>query len=287
MQVAVICVNYGSNTLAVKYLESLAKASSRISGQGELQVALVDNTPFSAEQDAFLNTISAYPFVDAFSSEGNLGYFGGVRAGVDRLGILKDPYPDWLIVSNVDVEVDLKFMEVLLSKNRAVGALAPAIISRRSGRDRNPKLLRPITVSKARVQRFIFSTYLFQNLYIQLALLKSFLSRSQSSESTAREIYAPHGSFMVFSSTFLSNGGNFDHPCFLFGEEIFIGQLLQKLRLPAVYDPELRVYDFDHASTGQWRSRQICRYAGESAKHSYETICQEWESQRDHGKLIC
>lgn len=275
MRIAVVCVNYGSNVLSIKYLESLEKSFSQVKGRVELQVLLVDNTTPSAEQEKFLKVVSTFQFADAISTEDNLGYFGAVQFGLRKIGGGKGREIDWLIVSNVDVEVAPDFFETLLSKDTSVGLIAPAIISRRTGRDRNPKMNSPLNIRKARFQKIIFSTYWIQNFYLQFALLKSLLSGPRQLSCVAKNIYAPHGSFMVFSKTFLEKGGHFNFPCFLFGEEIFIGKQAKKLDLPIAYEPDLLVYDFDHASTGQWRNRQICQYAGQSAEYVYKTICRE------------
>lgn len=272
MRVAIVCVNYGSNSLSIKYLESLKKAYSRVEGRVELQLLLVDNTSPSAEQEKFLKAVSTFPFADAIRAEDNLGYFGAVRFGLRRLGVGQGREIDWLIVSNVDVEVASDFFESLLSKDASVGVIAPAIISKRTGQDRNPKMKSPLKLRKAKLQKIIFSTYWMQNFYLQFALLKSFLIRPLQSSCSVKNIYAPHGSFVIFSRAFLEKGGHFEFPCFLFGEELFIGQQARKLGLSVAYEPDLRVVDFDHASTGQWRNRRICRYAGESAKFSYQSI---------------
>ncbi len=272
MRVAIVCVNYGSNSLSIKYLKSLKKAFSRVGGRVELQVLLVDNTSPNAEQEKFLKVVSTFQFADAISTEDNLGYFGAVQFGLRKLGVGQGREIDWLIVSNVDVEVAPDFFEILLSKDTSVGVIAPAIISRRTGRDRNPKMNSPLNIRKARFQKIIFSTYWIQNFYLQFALLKSFLFRPLQSSCVAKNIYAPHGSFIIFSRLFLEKGGHFNFPCFLFGEELFIGQQARELALSVAYEPDLRVDDFDHASTGQWRHRRICKYAGESAKYSYQSI---------------
>ena len=51
-----------------------------------------------------------------------------------------------------------------------------------------------------------------------------------------------------------------DYPCFLFGEEIYLAEHLRKRGLKTYYDPNLKVYDSDHVSTGKMKSKAYYQY---------------------------
>ena len=62
-------------------------------------------------------------------------------------------------------------------------------------------------------------------------------------------IYAGHGSFMIFTKKAVNSNGFLDFPSFLFGEEIYFGELMKCENLEVVYNQNIVVKDFDHAST--------------------------------------
>jgi hypothetical protein len=81
-----------------------------------------------------------------------------------------------------------------------------------------------------------------------------------------RKIYAPHGSCLVFKDAYFNLGGTLDLPNFLFGEEIHVAENAARLGLDVVYDPELVINDFEHASVGFFVSPKINRYYRESVQ---------------------
>jgi GT2 family glycosyltransferase len=87
-----------------------------------------------------------------------------------------------------------------------------------------------------------------------------------------RTIYAPQGSCLVFSRRYFEQGGSLEYPAFLFGEEIFVAETVLRLGLQVVYDPRLRVWHDEHASTGRLRSRKLARYVGQSAAYLADTF---------------
>lgn len=72
----------------------------------------------------------------------------------------------------------------------------------------------------------------------------------QPGDSTARRIYAPHGSFVIFSRSFFQAGGFLDTTVPMFAEEFTIATLAERLSLPIMYHPELKVSHREHSTTG-------------------------------------
>ena len=70
-------------------------------------------------------------------------------------------------------------------------------------------------------------------------------------------MYAPHGSIILFTKQFFLSGGDLRYPCFLFGEEIFVGEECALRELCVRYVPELVVHDMDHGSTSLQSARFI------------------------------
>ena len=68
-------------------------------------------------------------------------------------------------------------------------------------------------------------------------------------------IYAGHGSMMIFTKTFMVENIAFRFPCFLFGEELFFGELVRLSNLDVIYVPEIIVHDIDHVSTSRIKKK--------------------------------
>jgi len=86
-----------------------------------------------------------------------------------------------------------------------------------------------------------------------------------------KHIYAPHGSFILFTRDYFARGGHLDYPVFLFGEEVFLAETIRLLDMRVIYTPDLVVYDDDHVSTGRVARRRIGELHAEAAKYLLAT----------------
>jgi GT2 family glycosyltransferase len=267
--VLLICVKYGSDPETAQYLESLRK----LQGQRNLQVLVVDN---------MVGTASPAPPAErnlAFvRSERNLGYFGGARSGL-ALYLREHPLPDWVIVSNVDLLIaDAQFLGKLaaLRARPRLGMVAPSIRSALTGRDQNPFMRTRPSTARMHAYKWMFRSWLVLNAY-ELATAAFHKLRSAARtrldasaglrEDVGEIIYAPHGSFLIFSSEYFRAGGNLDFPCFLFGEEVYLAETLRKLGLDVVYEPSLEVIHQEHESTSLVKSRKLAGAVASSAAY--------------------
>ena len=224
--------------------------------------------------------------------ERNLGYFGGARLGLDKYLETNAP-PDWVVVSNVDIEFRDEGFFHRLERHEYdghIGIVAPSIWSDRCRRDINPKMTERPSRPRMRFYRYLFANYYLANLYLLASRAKMIVDRhaetmlslfnkstkvsvdpdSGTGCSEVRTIYAPHGSCMVFSRRYFAAGGSLDYPQFLFNEEVFVAETARRLGLRIVYDPRLKVRDYEHASTGIIRAREVAAYAAASAKYVFE-----------------
>jgi GT2 family glycosyltransferase len=268
-----ICIKYGSDAETAQYLESLRK----LQGQRHLQVLVVDNSVEAGPPE--LPAESNFTLARA---EENLGYFGGARHGLS-LYLREHPLPDWVIVSNVDLLIaDGQFLNklALLRARPRLGVVAPSIRSALTGRDQNPFMRRRPSALRMHSYKWIYRSRLALNMY-ELAsaafhkVRSAFRGRPQLGtelpEKPGETIYAPHGSFLIFSSEYFRAGGSLEFPCFLFGEEIYLAETLRKLELDAVYEPSLEVLHQEHKSTRLLKSRRMARAVASSAKYCADT----------------
>jgi GT2 family glycosyltransferase len=286
--VVVIGINYESDKALFQYLNGLTKISQGL----DLNVVIVDNTERVDSSDIFKSIQKQYPQTLCLKASSNLGYFGGAAFGLKEYLINKG-LPDWVMVSNVDIEFkDETFFTRLrdLGLSEEVGVIAPSIWSESWLCDRNPMMVSRPTKHKMKSYKLLFSNFYMLNLYhliskIKYTLCKAwkrcYLTNASSSLKISRlgssfvpreegqnrlqEIYAPHGSCILFSKSYFLHGGKLNYPAFLFGEEIFVAETARELGLKIVYNPHLILYHNDHCSTHGFRSRKLASYMYESA----------------------
>lgn len=246
MRILLVCVNYNSYHHLLTYARSLALAHDRSEGV-DFRLVVVDNSTITTDHAVLAEIRSIIDDFVYFKSS-NIGYFPAVAFALDALANQVDPF-DYIAVSNVDLEVASDFFIVLseyVVKDND-GVLAPSLLSHHRRADLNPKILNRPTIQKLRRNIAIFSSPLLFWFYGKFSDIKFCFSRPPAS--CARNIYAPHGSFMIFTKQFFDSGCNLRYPQFLFGEEIFVGEECASHNLYVRYLPELIVHDMDHGST--------------------------------------
>ena len=114
---------------------------------------------------------------------------------------------------------------------------------------------------KINQQLFRYSfTYLILRLanIIRLKLMNVLRTSSPKNaevniQSEGVQIYAPHGSFVIFTHKFIKKNNKFNYPMFLFGEEIYVAEKSREYNLDVIYLPDLVVFDDEHVSTSLMR----------------------------------
>ena len=259
--IAIYCVNYHSCNRLVHYLASIDQAIKNVPGEVAVEVIPIDNS-VPAEM---INYVPEGFIMHTLASGENKGYFGAVKLGMERFS--PKEY-DFVIISNVDVEMNKDFFSQLIGTpiDANTGWIAPQIYSDEEQRDRNPKILRRYAKKKLQVLKIKFRFPLVNWVYNHtLYKSKKLVSHKRG------EIYAGHGSFIILTKQFFEACGIIDYPVFLFCEEIYLGELCQQHGLKVVYEPNIRVTDAEHASTGTFRRSKYCRYNFEALSYILKT----------------
>jgi GT2 family glycosyltransferase len=251
-----LCVNYNSYVELYNYLHSINEAAGKVKGKLVAKIMISDNTTDNYEE---INTknynniiIKSFPFHE------NAGYLGGISRIIANIPETCFNDYTYVVISNVDMAVPSDFFEKLLCCTFAdnVAWIAPQIYSKKESRDRNPKILqRPDIKHICRLQ-FLYMHPMLYKLYT-MTLYK--IKRRKSGMSNRGEIYAGHGSFMIFSGGFFEKNRNFNFPVFLFGEELFFAELVQSSDAIVFYEPAIVVNDIDHVSTGKLSRAIYCK----------------------------
>lgn len=253
MNICIICVNYNSYNSLEKYLASLTKSLS-YSDAVNLKVVIANNSTQDIPA-SFFEYINSLNLDYIFINNDNIGYFPAFSKTMDTLGNMISY--DYIIISNVDLTVDESFFNTLKSKKFTtdIGVVAPAIISTQNNNDLNPKIInRPSRLQLYKNLLLFKFTYVF----IFYSFLSTLKAKSPTKKNISQyDIYAPHGSFIIFTKSYFAKGANINYPRFLFGEEIFVGEQCIKTGQRVRYDPDILIHDNEHGSTSKEKSKFI------------------------------
>lgn len=230
-----ICVTYHSDKELHTFVESVHRAAKAVENHMTVDIKIADN------------------------SEKNLGYLGGALAVYNT----QAKNYDFVAVSNVDLVLAPDFLEQLLTINtQSAGWIAPDIYTTKMDRHENPYMLSRPTERNFRIWRIIYSNTLIYRIYHKLYLLKS----KKEPIYPACNIYAGHGSFMLFTKTFVQNNPVLQFPGFMYGEEIYMAELVRKAQLNVLYCPTLHIANTGNISTSLINQTQKSRWSKESLR---------------------
>lgn len=268
--IKLICVNYNNNSDTLNFIESIFQTKPL-----QLEVCIVNNSAKSSSDKSFEDIQKKYN-IEILNAPENPGYFGAAQLALSSFQN-RIPNYDWIIVCNTDMHFKQKdFFSKLnqLKFSENIGLIGPSVISELSGKDTNPYLRDRPSKVKMHFYKIIFSNYFTCQAYQLLGLLKSKLQKTKKykKENEVREIYAVHGSFMIFSRSYFEKSGNFKMGTYLYGEEIFCAEFLQKQLLKSLYVPDLEVIHKEHGSVGLFYSRKVIQFKKDSSQYLADTF---------------
>ena len=263
MNILIIAVNYNSYDELTRYLQSL-DMSARSCEKCHVSVAISDNSDINCQYE--------FPTVEClelrYVKNDNLGYFGGVSAIYNKCKDIGEF--DYVIISNVDIVVPTDFFTKLMQHQNMPDEawIANRIWSIAEKRDRNPKILDRCSKTKLKIQRTLYKYPFLDFIYTNTLYRRKGIQE----EAPAREIYAGHGSFIILTKAFTNHFASIDYPIFLFGEEIFLAELIRNAKLRVTYDPTIVVNDIEHTSTGKMKKKSYYKYNLESIEYILNTF---------------
>ncbi len=272
MSIVLVCVNYASDAETLQWVDAVLRQPTSTT----IRIVVVDNAP-RGENDRFgVDIQERSETVWWMKAPENLGYFGGARFGLDRF-LEKYPLPEWVMVSNVDLQFgDASFFDLLwkMRWDETTGVVAPAIRSALNGREQNPYMTHRPHGRRMRFIKWVTGTFPRLCLYEWGARWKGHLLgklHALQKSTSAGIIYAPHGACMLFRKRYFERGGTLRYPCFLFGEEIFVAETARALGLHVLYQPALRMIHREHVVTGRRPTRHMAAYVAASSAYCADT----------------
>lgn len=263
-----LLVNFESYPQLMNYLSSIDRAAVRMPW-ARVEVWVADNTETDFREIVLPTYASIEVYVCPYHR--NTGYFGGASRLMKEVGDLA-AY-NYVVISNVDILLPVTFFEAMLQLQvgEKVAWIAPAIYSEKEGLDRNPELVyRPSTLKL----RMLMTMYKYDVL---IRLYNRLLYRLRRKKKVAQArgeayIYAGHGSFILLTQAFLRSTPSLEYACFLFGEEIFLAELVRKYNLKVLYAPSIKIQDIDHIATSKIDRKIYYQLKYKSVEYLYNTF---------------
>jgi len=268
--ILLVTVNFNGADHTCRLLASIRA----LRGYEALSIAIVDNASSDDSVERLRSVTSQMSNARLLASAEWLGYFGAAQWAIDTCQRERGSPFDWVIVSNNDVIIENQnFVDLVLAlDSREVGVIAPSTRSLKTGLDQNPFMeirpgrwrLRQLRLWLAHYQLALLRDRLSRKVVRPLrrryrAALLCFFTLSPSSVGR-RSIYAPHGTFLIFSPRFFREGGFLDSTCGLCGEEMMVGEMCRHLQLTVLYEPALEVLHNEHSTVGRTLTRAMYEF---------------------------
>lgn len=244
------------------YLQSIEMAAEKTS-DCQVEIAIADNS----KEKQTVNTDEYKKLLVKQYVFDNVGYLGGALGVINSI---KTEEYDFVAISNVDLKMDESFLHVLkdVKKDNHIAWIAPRIYSKEEDRDINPKVIERYSKRKLRLLYYMYKFPIFFYLYTATVYKRKKLAPKYDE----MNIYAGHGSFMLLTRQFFKDYKKIDYPVFLFGEELFLAELIRNKGLTVRYMPSLRIEDSEHVSTSKMKKGFYFKCNTESMKYILDTF---------------
>ena len=249
-QILIITVNYKNTTVTENFIRSLEK----LDGCEQVNLVIVDSESTVRSKERLEILVKSTPVkTKLIFSERNTYYWGGVALALESLQLSYNGNPYWIIACNNDIIFSQRLFFKKLSKldPRKYPVIGPTILSSVTGKNLNPHMDKPIGIIK-KLYLFCFYVNHISARIMQVSLRKLkqfFVIFKRPTASIMKKIYAPHGSFIIFSKQYFKSSGWIDSNYEMYGEEVTTAEIAKKNKIPIFFIPELEVMHVIHSST--------------------------------------
>jgi len=265
-KVLAICVNYHDEENTDRFVKKFLEQH----GSEFLEIIIADTSGRTTPHPALILLQENDNRVSVFTIGQNIGYFGAAHWALLRY-LEKNELPEWIIVSNTDIFIEgAKFLQklFLIQFEHEPAIVAPSIISTQTYLDQNPHMLLRPTRLKLLIHRLFLMNYYTYYWFLTLYSLRQYIKSKVNKKSisggkllkVSKNIYAPHGSFIILPNEYFTRGGTLNYELFLFGEEYFIAETAKLLDLKIIYEPNLTVFHDEHKTVGNSLNKAKWRY---------------------------
>lgn len=245
MNFCIVTVNYKNTTHTEKLIKSIDKFSDKI----DLKIIIVDNSSTLKSKKMLERAIknSKHNF-KIIPYKKNLYYWPAIKKTIlKEFKSIKD-YPDWMIFCNNDIEFsDINFFKKLAKYDRSkFSIIGPSIFSK--SKNLNPFMLSALSRQQKFFWKIYFKSFYFSLILNTISFCKNFFKKNNYSQNENLEVYAVHGSAIIFSKFFFEMGGQIDSNFKLYAEEITTAEIAKRINCKIFFIPKLKLTHNQHSS---------------------------------------
>jgi len=261
-QILIITVNYKDTNVTENFVHSLGN----LDASDKVKLVVVDSASTPKTKDNLQSLLHSSTLkTQLIVSASNTFYWGGVALALDTLDLNYANGPSWIIVCNNDILFTQQdFLEQLIALDPdKYPVIGPTIYSSVTGKNLNPYMDQPIKrLEKIYLSLFYINYVTARIMQISLKWLKkSAAIFKRPVASKIKKIYAPHGSFVIFSNQYFKRGGWIDSNYEMYGEEVTTAEIAKKNKIPIFFVPDLKVLHVIHSSTTSHSWKREFNYA--------------------------
>jgi len=261
-QILIITVNYKDTNVTENFVHSLGN----LDASDKVKLVVVDSASTPKTKDNLQSLLHSSTLkTQLIVSASNTFYWGGVALALDTLDLNYANGPSWIIVCNNDILFTQQdFLEQLIALDPdKYPVIGPTIYSSVTGKNLNPYMDQPIRrLEKIYLSLFYINYVTARIMQISLKWLKkSAAIFKRPVASKIKKIYAPHGSFVIFSNQYFKRGGWIDSNYEMYGEEVTTAEIAKKNKIPIFFVPDLKVLHVIHSSTTSHSWKREFNYA--------------------------
>lgn len=184
----------------------------------------------------------------------NIGYFNGFIYGINEYLNDKNNLPEWIILSNTDIDFsEKKFLDSFFENRYAddVWCVGPSIYVPEMKRYQNPECIK--RRSKHEIERLlrIFCSPLIGNGYIRISSLKHWFKFFNCQKPKSEYVYEVHGAFFAFRNVFVNYIKDKPFKALLYSEETYIAEHMLICGKRTYYDSDIEIIHNEHSTTGK------------------------------------
>ena len=264
MRIWLITVNFKKTAPTIELVNSLEKTKLNF----DLKIFIADNE-YSLKSKKELIELKENSNLDidlVFFNE-NKYYWPAANHILLQNYKIYNHYPDWVIICNNDIVFnDINFFDKLSKfDGKMYNVIGPNIFNS------SKKQLNPFMKNSINYKTKLFWDLYFKSFYLSLLLgflikCKNFFNKDIKNNKIMN-VYAVHGSAIVFSKHFFMKGGIIDSKFRLFCEELSTAEISKKIGCSIYFLPSLQLTHRQHSSTKNHNKKQLFMIAKES--HQY------------------
>ena len=133
----------------------------------------------------------------------------------------------------------------------------------------NPFMIDPLSRFEKIFWNIYFFSYPLSILMLRIKkLIEPYYNKSKRKNiTTNKQVYAVHGSAILFSNYFFDKGGWIDENFEMYGEELTVAEIAKKLNIPITFFSELNIIHHEHKSTEMIDKRLLFNKAKKSHRY--------------------